>query len=200
MSSRRSTVIIHPLRLGLRAILAADGALRGSMNLPTSIDTTTVIAWAVLAVLIVALALWTWSVQRRAARLQRRLEAIVGDVENPNTAQLLAEYLSTVRSTAASVQRMRIEHDELVQLMPSAIRHVGLVRFSPFHDTGGDQSFALALLDGRGDGVVVTGLHSRHDSRLYAKPIARNNSSYSLTPEEREAMERALSGNAARVS
>jgi hypothetical protein len=39
--------------------------------------------------------------------------------------------------------------------------------------------------------VVVTGLHSRHDSRLYAKPIERGSSTYSLTPEEREAMERA---------
>ena len=150
--------------------------------------------------LIIALALWTWSVQRRATRLQRRLDVLLGDVASPNTAQLLAEYLSTVRNTAASVQHMRAEHDGLVRLMPSAIRHVGLVRFSPFHDTGGDQSFALALLDGRGDGVVVTGLHSRHDSRLYAKPIERNSSSYSLTPEEREAMERAVSGSAARVS
>jgi hypothetical protein len=84
--------------------------------------------------------------------------------------------------------------------MPSTIRCVGLVRFSPFHDTGGDQSFALALLDGKGDGVVITGLHSRHDSRLYAKPIERNGSSYSLTPEEREAMERAVSRRTASVN
>ena len=171
------------------------------MNASTfSADTTSFLAWAALAVLILAVALWTWSVQRRAARLQRRLDDLLGGAANPDTAKLLTEYLTIVRSTAASVQRMRAEHDDLVRLMPSAIRHVGLVRFSPFHDTGGDQSFALALLDGRGDGVVVTGLHSRHDSRLYAKPIERNGSSYSLTPEERDAMERAVSGTAARVS
>jgi hypothetical protein len=105
---------------------------------------------------------------------------------------MLADYLGTVRATAQSVNQMRAEHEELVRTMPSAIRHVGLVRFSPFHDTGGDQSFALALLDGQQCGVVVTGLHARTDSRLYAKPIDHGASTYSLTPEEREAMEIAL--------
>ncbi len=83
----------------------------------------------------------------------------------------------------------------LLLVAVACVRHVGLVRFSPFHDTGGDQSFALALLDGRGDGVVLTGLHSRHDSRLYAKPIEGGSSSYSLTTEEREAMSRALTAS-----
>jgi hypothetical protein len=105
---------------------------------------------------------------------------------------MLVEYLGIVRSTAATVNRIKAEHDQLAAMMPSVVRHVGLVRFSPFHDTGGDQSFALALLDGRGDGVVVTGLHSRTESRLYAKPIEAGTSRYSLTPEEREAMDRAL--------
>jgi hypothetical protein len=109
-----------------------------------------------------------------------------------NTAQLLAEYLGTVRSTAAAMNRLRDEHQEIMRMMPSIVRHVGLVRFSPFHDTGGDQSFALALLDGKGDGVIVTGLHSRTDSRLYAKPVEGWSSAYSLSPEEREAMDRAV--------
>jgi hypothetical protein len=88
---------------------------------------------------------------------------------------------------------MQAQHDDIVHVLPTVIRHVGLVRFSPFHDTGSDQSFALALLDGRQDGVVLTALHSRTDSRLYAKPVERGSSSYSLTPEERDAMDRALS-------
>lgn len=158
------------------------------------------IACGVLAVLVVLLFFWVWAVSRRSARLQAELEQLLGDSSNPAMGQLLAEYLATVRHTAATVEGMRAEHNELMRLMPSMIRHIGLVRFSPFHDTGGDQSFALALLDGRGNGVVITGLHSRHDSRLYAKPIERNASAYSLTPEEREAMEQAVSGAPVSVS
>jgi hypothetical protein len=150
-------------------------------------------ACGILAVLVVLLFFWTWAVSRRAGRLQAQLDQLLGDASNPAIGQLLAEYLTTVRATASTVERMRAEHDELVRVVPSMLRHIGLVRFSPFHDTGGDQSFALALLDGLGNGVVITGLHSRHDSRLYAKPIERHTSPYSLTPEEREAMDQATS-------
>lgn len=148
-----------------------------------------VILWVLFAVVLCTVLIWTFRLYRRCSHLERRLDTVLGDVSNEGTAKMLAEYLGTVRATAASVSQIRAEHDELVRVMPSVIRHVGLVRFSPFHDTGGDQSFALALLDGRMNGVVVTGLHARTDSRLYAKPIERGGSAYSLTPEEREAME-----------
>ncbi|GAC1401073.1 MAG: DUF4446 family protein [Chloroflexota bacterium] len=131
----------------------------------------------------------------RTRRLEERLNRIFNDVSGDNTAQMLTEYLAVARSASVTVEKMKAQHDKIVSLMPSAVRHVGLIRFSPFHDTGGDQSFALALLDGRGDGIVLTALHSRNDSRLYAKPIERGASSYSLTPEERQAMDTAIHGS-----
>lgn len=142
----------------------------------------------------VVLGVWTWRVNRYTQTVEDRLDSIFRESGNENTARVLADYLGTVRNTAQSVARMQEQHDGIVQIMPTVIRHVGLVRFSPFHDTGSDQSFALALLDGRQDGVVITALHSRTDSRLYAKPVERGKSSYVLTPEERDAMERALVG------
>lgn len=146
----------------------------------------------VLLAAVVLLGVWIAMIQARARKLERRLDAIFEDLEVGNTAQMLVSYLNTVKSTAATVERVKEEHEAIAAIMPSVIRHVGLVRFSPFHDTGGDQSFTLALLDGRRDGVVVTALHSRADSRLYAKPVEGGESSYALTPEEREAMTRAL--------
>ncbi len=131
---------------------------------------------------------------RRTRRIEARFEDLFDNASSDNIARLLADYLGTVRGTAATMQRMKAEHDQMAAMMPTVIRHVGLVRFSPFHDTGGDQSFTLALLDGQGDGVIMTGLHSRSESRLYAKPIERGTSSYTLIPEEREAMDRAVAG------
>lgn len=148
--------------------------------------------WLVLLGALLIAGFWIWRVQRHSRRLEARFNAVLRDAGEDNTARLLIEYLGTVRGTAQSVARMQEQHNDLVHVMPSVIRHVGLVRFSPFRDTGSDQSFALALLDGRGDGVVVTALHSRTDSRLYAKPIEHGASSYALTPEERAAMERAF--------
>jgi hypothetical protein len=165
----------------------------------SSYDHHAFLFWLVLAVALALVALWTLRTALSTRRLEGELHDILGGLSGDNTARMLTEYLGTVRTTAAAMNRMKEEHDRIVDLIPGVVRHVGLVRFSPFHDTGGDQSFTLAVLDGRRNGVIITGLHSRNDSRLYAKPIERGESSYSLTPEEREAMSRALSGDTAGV-
>jgi len=74
---------------------------------------------------------------------------------------------------------------------PSALQHVGVVRFNPFHDTGGDYSFAVALLDASGAGVLLTGMYHRDQCRVYAKPVRAWTSEYELTDEERAAIEQA---------
>ena len=72
-----------------------------------------------------------------------------------------------------------------------ALQHVGVVRFNPYHDTGGDYSFAVALLDAQGGGVLITGLYHRDRCRVYAKPVQGWESSYKLSDEEREAIDKA---------
>jgi hypothetical protein len=184
--------------------LAARGLYYGDIRLHgngfvidsfhTAYDQHAFIFWLVLVAAMVFLGFWAWRINRYTQSVEARLDSIFRESGNENTARVLADYLGTVRSTAQAVGRMQEQHDGIVRIMPTVIRHVGLVRFSPFHDTGSDQSFALALLDGRQDGVVITALHSRKDSRLYAKPVERGKSSYALTPEERDAMQRALVG------
>ena len=73
-----------------------------------------------------------------------------------------------------------------------AIQRVGLVRFNPFEDTGGNQSFAVALTDAGGNGVVVSSLHSRTGTRVYAKAISEGRSDGALSAEETEALRLAL--------
>jgi len=169
------------------------------MNVVHFIDNNAILGWAVLLILWVLLALWVVRLQQRARRVENELRGILTGASIDNVPKMLVDYLTTVRQTANTVEEVRREHREIASRFPTVIRHVGLVRFSPFHDTGGDQSFALALLDGRGDGVVVTALHSRNGNRLYAKPIERGRSTYALTPEEMQAMSRAQDGSLAGV-
>ncbi len=77
-----------------------------------------------------------------------------------------------------------------------SLQHVGVVRFNPYHDTGGDYSFAVALLDAAGAGVLLTGLYHRDRCRVYAKPVRAWDSPYTLTDEEREAIDQARGGGA----
>lgn len=69
-----------------------------------------------------------------------------------------------------------------------------LLRFRAFENVGSDLSFAFALLNQEGDGVVLSSIHNREENRLYAKPIKEGLSTYSLTGEEKEVIERAMLG------
>jgi len=69
-----------------------------------------------------------------------------------------------------------------------SLRHVGLVRFNPFEDTGSDQSFAIALLDDDRNGIVMSSLHGRAGTRVFAKPIRAGQAVHALSGEEQEAV------------
>ncbi len=75
--------------------------------------------------------------------------------------------------------------------LKKSIRRVETVRFNPFRNEGGNQSFATAFLDDTGDGVVISSLYSRDKVSTYAKPVKRLRSEYELTREEREAINKA---------
>jgi hypothetical protein len=65
---------------------------------------------------------------------------------------------------------------------------VGIHRYNAFSDTGSDLSFSVAILDEYQDGVLLTGIHNREQTYIYAKPIQRGQSQYTLSPEEKEAI------------
>jgi hypothetical protein len=102
-------------------------------------------------------------------------------------------------SQAKSIQRLenavrQLAHGErkLGELTQASIRHVGVVRFDAFEDMGGRLSFSAALLDGQGDGVVITSINGRQDARCYAKPVRNWTSVHTLSDEERQAIQQAL--------
>lgn len=73
------------------------------------------------------------------------------------------------------------------------IQKVALKRYNPYHDTGGDQSFSLALLNGKGDGVIITSLHSRAGTRVFAKSVkGGHDGNVQMSNEEREVVNKAL--------
>lgn len=82
--------------------------------------------------------------------------------------------------------------EKIHRIAARGIQKVGIVRFNPFQDTGGNQSFAIALLDYYNDGLVISSLHSREETRVYTKPIKKGQSEYSLSDEEKEAIKKAI--------
>jgi hypothetical protein len=105
---------------------------------------------------------------------------------------VLGRSLERVQKAVGDVDVLAARTAILERDIQSALGRIGLVRFNPFEDTGGNQSFALAMLDGRGDGFVVSSLHARAGTRVYAKAISAGSSEAALSDEEGEALRRAL--------
>ena len=83
------------------------------------------------------------------------------------------------------------EVSELRVKQKKSVRGLETVRFNPFPDQGGNQSFAIGMLNEEGDGVVISSLYARDRMSVFAKPVKNGKSTYELTEEEREALEKA---------
>ena len=79
--------------------------------------------------------------------------------------------------------------------LAKCIKKIGMVRYNAFRDTGSNLSFALALLDENNNGVVLNGIYSREMSNIYAKPVENGVSPYTVSDEEKEAIQKAVQSN-----
>lgn len=80
----------------------------------------------------------------------------------------------------------------IINALSYAVQKVGVVRFNPFGEVGGNQSFAVAFLDNYNTGVIMLSLYSRDGVRIYAKPIKSGKSEYQLSKEEEQALQIAM--------
>jgi hypothetical protein len=148
-----------------------------------------VIALALLSVLLLALVL---VLGRRTSRFERRLAGLTRGADGQSLESILDAHLGQVHALSRDVDGLTARSAALEMTQRRAFQRIGLVRFNPFEDTGGNQSFALALLDERGDGFVVSSLHARAGTRVYGKAITKGASEANLSEEEGEALRIAL--------
>lgn len=105
--------------------------------------------------------------------------------------KVLEKILETQDQNSQNLDLIRKEVDRLDKDGKFHIQKVGVVRFNPFKETGGDHSFSLALLDGKDTGVVLTCLHTRERTRVYMKVIQKGKSGHELSEEEKKALKEA---------
>lgn len=125
---------------------------------------------------------------RRLALLSDRLDDMTRGAQGESFEGLLNTHLDTVLRVAHDLDELAVRTAIVEGGARLHFARLGLVRFNPFNDTGGDQSFALAILDSNNDGFVVSSLHSRTGTRLYAKAIFGGESDMTLGGEEAQAV------------
>jgi hypothetical protein len=144
-----------------------------------------------LTVLLVVGVLWVFDLQRRLRRLESHFESVFTGGEDASLGAALKRLTDRFSEMNARTERVAVRAERIDRTLQHAVQGMGVVRYSAFEDTGGDQSFSLALVDGEGDGVVLSALYGRDATRVYAKPIQRWTSARSLTGEEERALTRA---------
>jgi hypothetical protein len=132
----------------------------------------------------------------RLNRLERQFRALMkGSGATSLTmslGDLVADQAERLESARSELDQMRKAVSGLEAPVARSVQNIGVVRYNPFGDTGGDQSFAVALLDQQGDGVVMSSLHGRAATRFYAKPVKGSASAVTLSEEEELAIQQAM--------
>ena len=139
----------------------------------------------VLLVLLAALLVTAVAALVVAVLALRRSQA--GHARRTSARRRAVDLPTDVEGLRGEVQALRMEASQ-------ALRHLAVVRYDAFGDMGGHLSWSLALLDDQGDGVLVTAIHGRSDTRTYAKNVQRWTSTQQLSPEESEAVALARRG------
>jgi hypothetical protein len=147
------------------------------------------IAVALIAALILLALVVLWLL-RQVTTMKTRLSGLTRGEEG-DLGDVLGAHLERVYELGREVERLGTRTTRLEAGAPRALQRVGLVRFNPFEDTGGNQSFALALLDAEGNGWVLSSLHARTGTRVYAKAVRGGRSDGALSDEEAAAIKQA---------
>jgi hypothetical protein len=127
-----------------------------------------------------------------AALRERRMRRRRRDPGDRRLNAVVIEHARSIQRLEAAIRQLALGQKQLGELAGEAVRHVAVVRFDAFEDMGGRLSFSAAILDGRGDGMVITSINGRQDTRVYAKAVSNGASAHNLSDEEHQALRLAL--------
>ncbi len=129
---------------------------------------------------------------RKIGKLQEKYNFFMGKGEPKQIEELLVEHIQKVHEVAASQSQMMDRCNSIEKNLQQCTQKMGIIRYNPFDEMGGDLCFAIALLDDQDNGVVLNGIYSREGSYTYAKPIEGGKSKYTLSAEEVQALDMAI--------
>lgn len=119
--------------------------------------------------------------------LKKQLSLLFSGKKASDLESLIMSHANELKLLDTEIQQLFEISNKVHNLALQGIHKVNILRFNPFNDIGGDQSFAIALLNGKNSGLVISSLHTREGTRIYAKPIKKGEcEKYTLTEEEKK--------------
>jgi hypothetical protein len=159
------------------------------MGVLTDLDQGIVIISFAALFIILLILLVISMIQFRSVRT--RYNQMINGGSTENVEQVLIGLQNNINQLTQQNNSQQMELDQIKQLMRKMKSHLGVQRYNAFSQDGGsDLSFSIAILDDQQDGVVLTGIHGREQTFIYAKPVEKGQSTYSLSPEEKMIIDR----------
>ena len=147
-------------------------------------------SWQILAPII--LGIWLLILTIAFIALIRFFRRLTSGAKDLDLRAILDKIIAQGEANRGELEAVAKELKRLDEEGALHVQKLGLVRFNPFKEIGGDHSFSLALLDGKETGVVITGLHTRERTRIYMKAVKNGKSEHELSEDERKALIKAL--------
>lgn len=125
----------------------------------------------------------------RVSSLNKKSKILFSGKDAKSLEKIIMYQFNELKEMDKEIQELFNISNKIHSLAAKSIHKVGIIRYNPFKDIGGDQSFAIALLDGKNSGLVISSLHTREGTRVYAKPVIQGQSKkYPLAEEEKQAI------------
>lgn len=129
----------------------------------------------------------------RVFKINKKSEVFFEGKKGADLEGLIMNIMSDLKTMDSEIQELYNISNSIHGLTQKSIHKVEIIRFNPFSDIGGDQSFCVALLNGQNTGVVISSLHTKEGTRVYAKPVKKGEEDkYPFTEEERKVIKTAI--------
>lgn len=151
-----------------------------------------ILAVAALGLVVFILLVWNVVLSAKLGKLNKKYHRLVGDTgvqQLDEVMQAIHAHLDRLDQNQERQENVLKQHERRLTVLKG---NVGVHKFNAFSDMGSDLSFSIAIVNEEQDGVVLTGLYSREQTFLYAKPIVNGQSAYMLSEEEKKAISLAL--------
>lgn len=142
----------------------------------------------VLVLLVIVLFIWIAVIGGRLKKLRKQYTAVMGNTGVTNFEEIIIELKEELATQKQEAMQLKAQLKEVQIALPQQKGKIGIHRYNAFSNQGSDMSFSIAIINDAKDGAVFSGLHSRDNTYVYAKPIDKGESPYPLTPEERKAI------------
>ena len=147
-------------------------------------ETVIILTGAILLVFFI----WNICLSYNLSKIKKRTRSFFASSEAKDLEEIIYKQIKKTSEIDCAIKKIIEDNKKIKSNLSECIQKVGVVRFNPFNDVGGNQSFVIALLDNSLNGVIIQSLYSRDGVKVYSKEIKEGKPEYALGKEEEEAI------------